>query len=56
MFVGIIVGTSVAYLFTYQIENLKRNITTVEHYILKDRHKSPFDSGKSRYFYFWFFL
>lgn len=42
---ALVVGTSVVYLFAYQVKNLEKNITTVEHQIVKDRDYSPFDSG-----------
>ena len=44
-YVTMIIGFSIAYLFAYQIKNMEKNITTVEHAIIKDRDYSPFDSG-----------
>jgi hypothetical protein len=43
------IGMSVAYLFVYQLKNMEKNLTTAEHYILKDRDYSPFDHGDIRY-------
>lgn len=44
-FAALVVGMSVVYLFAYQVKNLEKNITTVEHQIVGDRDYSPFDSG-----------
>lgn len=42
---SVAVGMSVVYLFAYQVKNLEKNLTTVEHQTVKDRDFSPFDSG-----------
>jgi hypothetical protein len=47
-FLSMFVGMSVVYLFAYQIKNMEKNLTTVEHYIIKDRDFSPFDTGSIR--------
>jgi hypothetical protein len=43
---GFLLGFSIGYLFVYQINNLKNNLTTVEEMITtKVKEKSPFDRG-----------
>ena len=45
---GLGVGMSVVNLFVYQLKNVEKNLTTAEHFILKDRDFSPFDHGDIR--------
>ena len=45
IFFSFVIGMSVVYLFAYQVKNMEKNLTTVEHCIIKDRDYSPFDTG-----------
>ena len=48
LFIALCCGTSIVYLFVYQIKNLENNLTTVEHIIVKNREKSPFNCGSTK--------